>query len=364
MEPTDQPGPADQPANRPTSQPAHQRLKLLVMVGFVIAVVLLVRWGDDSESTDTDDQQALPEQDDTEPPTTTATTTTTTTTTTTEAPTTTTEDPGPTTTLSLYQLCERAKKTCGGYPPVTTTTKAPATTTTKAPATTTTTLYPTYFRPPCADEPLESGEGPNCTLEELHYPAIGTIISMEQGDVGCYPDLHSALTGEYFSPIGSFELCFTEDELVGLTSRFDYRVGAFSNCESAECDTSVYYWYLADAIVLGDAWLLLENTEWSVSVGHLENWDGTNDTGDLTYVGCDISQAENPEGSCLALTGGTKTCTDHTCVTTWTDDDHVYSLSSPISEDETWPPQTLTVTLNGEIVTESEGLEYVLSWAD
>jgi hypothetical protein len=42
----------------------------------------------------------------------------------------------------------------------------------------------------------------------------------------------------------------------------------------------------------------------------------------------------------------------------------VYSLSSPISEDETWPPQTLTVTLNGEIVTESEGLEYVLSWAD
>jgi hypothetical protein len=343
------------------------------MVAFVIAVVLLVRSGDDSDSTDTDDQQALPEQDDTEPPTTTATTTTTTTTTTTEAPTTTTEDPGPTTTLSLYQLCERAKKTCGGYPPVTTTTTGPATTTTttttKAPATTTTTLYPTYFRPPCADEPLESGEGPNCTLEELHYPAIGTIISMEQGDVGCYPDLHSALTGEYFSPIGSFELChtefFTEDELVGLTSRFDYRVDWWPNCGcECECETGMYRWYLHDAIVLGDAWLMVENTEWSVSVGHLENWDGTNDTGDLTYVGCDISQAENPEGSCLALTGGTKTCTDHTCVTTWTDDDHVYSLSSPISEDETWPPQTLTVTLNGEIVTESEGLEYVLSWAD
>ena len=358
MEPTDQPGPADQLAN--------QRLKLLALVGFVIAVVLLVRWGDDSESTETDNQQALPEQDDTEPPTTTATTTTTTTTT--EAPTTTTEDPGPTTTLSLYQLCERAKKTCGGYPPVTTTTTGPATTTTTT--TTTTTLhpqYPTYFRPPCADEPLESGEGPNCTLEELRYPAIGTIIEMQQGDVSCYQKLHSPLTGEYLSLLGSFELCYRdlmEGDLIGRTSRFDYRVASFSNCESAECDTGVYDWYLHDAIVLGDAWLMVENTEWSVSVGHLESWDGTNDTGDLTYVGCDISQAENPQGSCLALTGGTNTCTDQTCVTTWTDDDHVYSLSSPISEDETWPPQTLTVTLNGEIVTESEGLEYVLSSAD
>ena len=360
MQPIDQSEAAD--------RPAKEGLKLLAMVGVVIAVVLLVRWGGDSETDDDNDQQALPEQDDPEPPT----TTTEAPTTTTEAPTTTTENPEPTTTLSLYQLCERARKRCGGYPPVTTTTKGPTTTTTSTTTTTTTTTlhpqYPTYFRPPCADEPLESGEGPSCTLEELHYPAIGTILEMQQGDASCYQRLYSLLTGEYLSLLGSFELCYTEfvteDVLVGLTSRFDYRVGAFSNCNSAECDTSVYHWYLADAIVLGDAWLMAENAEWSVSVGHLESWDGTNDTGDLTYVGCDILQSENPQGSCLALTGGTKTCTDHTCITTWTDDDYVYSLSSPISEDETWPPQTLTVTLNGEVVTESEGLEYVLSWAD
>lgn len=53
MEPIDQSEAAD--------RPAKEGLKLLAMVGVVIAVVLLVRWGGDSESDDDDDQQALPE---------------------------------------------------------------------------------------------------------------------------------------------------------------------------------------------------------------------------------------------------------------------------------------------------------------
>ena len=345
-----------------------ERLKgLAVLALAVVVVVVLVSRGGDSEPAETVEQQASPEPADLE-----------TTTTTAPSVTVTIEVPGPTTTLSLEEWCRQVDKKCGGHVPSTTisaatTTVAPATTSV-APATTTvapTTTTTPADELPCDQQPLQAWQGPNCTLEELGYPAIGTIVSMEQGDVGCYPDLRSALTGEFFSPIGSFGLCFredfTEETLVGVTSRFDYRVGGFSNCESEECDSEVYYWYLHDAIVLGEAWLVLESAEWSVSVGHLERWDGTNGTGDFTYVGCKLSWLERRDGSCRVLTGGTKTCTDTTCTTQWEGDSEfevLYSLSSPITEDGSSPPRTLTVTYDGEPVQESAGLEVVLSWTD
>lgn len=181
-------------------------------------------------------------------------------------------------------------------------------------------------------------------LDTSSYPEIATIISLQAGDLMCYAEVMDA-SEQVFDLGATFEICDRSSQLINQTVRLNYRQENVADCESAEpCGRSRAEILIHEAVLLGDQWVVLSNDEWTVTVGQIETWDGQNNTGNLTYYGCDA------EGNCLALTGGAITCRDGMCYMNWRNGNYSYTLASEIGEEASGDTRLLVFEGEKEIL--------------
>jgi len=184
------------------------------------------------------------------------------------------------------------------------------------------------------------------------YPEIGELIELQPGDLKCYATVRDP-QGQVFDIGATFEVCDRQDELLNQTVRLVYSEENVADCPSNEpCGRSVRETLISDGIPLGEAWQVLSNGAWTVTVGRIESWDGTNNTGNMTYYGCDDT------GSCLSLTEGFTVCRNGVCNMSWANGDYAYTLSSEMSE-TAGGTSTLLVWQNGTEILRAENMEII-----
>ncbi|WP_144054261.1 hypothetical protein [Pleurocapsa sp. PCC 7319] len=95
---------------------------------------------------------------------------------------------------------------------------------------------------------------------------------------------------------------------------------------------------------------VLSNDNWTVSIGNEHSWTGRNNTGNLSYYGC------NRNCNCIYLTGGKITCRTGVCKTTWQNKNNTYILSSPITQTNARDqiPSTLTVSSDSKVILKTK----------
>lgn len=162
-----------------------------------------------------------------------------------------------------------------------------------------------------------------------NFPTIGVFNSARLGDLLCYVTVTSR-EGKTSEVGASADLCDRSPSLTNQTLRFIYddAVMPQEHCNNTGlCGANNRQTVISDVVMLGENWQVLSNGTWTVTVGQAETWDGRNNTGNLTYYGC------NDQNDCLALTEGKITCRDGVCHIGWQQDDYFYILSTPIVED-------------------------------
>lgn len=184
------------------------------------------------------------------------------------------------------------------------------------------------------------------------YPEIGVLTSAQAGDLKCYVTVRDP-QGQVFDLGATFEICDRQENLLDQTARFIYSTESVADCESAEpCGRSRQETLISDAVILGDDWSTYSNGQWTVTVGRLGSWDGTNNTGNLTYYGCDSS------GNCLSLTDGFLVCRNGVCNMSWENGDYAYTLSSELTE--TGDGDTSLLVWQGETeILRAENMEVI-----
>jgi hypothetical protein len=188
--------------------------------------------------------------------------------------------------------------------------------------------------------------------EDRGYPSIGVITEAQSGDIMCYATVMDR-QGQEFEIGAGFEICDRSETLFNQTVRFVYSEENVADCESAEpCGKSRTETLITDVVMLGDSWQVLSNGKWTVTVGQLDSWDGVNNTGGLTYYGCDT------QGNCLALDGGVTICRNGICNMAWENGNYAYTLSTELTETGD-SPTTLLVWNGSEEILNSPGLELV-----
>ena len=97
----------------------------------------------------------------------------------------------------------------------------------------------------------------------------------------------------------------------------------------------------------------LSNGEWTVTISNLNSWSGVNNTGNLTYRGCDA------QGKCLDLTGGKASARGGQLSYGWRNGEYFYSVSSSITTEERSASSsaTLVVRRGDQIILRATGLK-------
>jgi hypothetical protein len=184
------------------------------------------------------------------------------------------------------------------------------------------------------------------------YPEIGTLISAQSGDLACYTTVRDR-QGREFQILATYEICDRQSQLLNQTVRFIYEDGNVPDCESAEpCGRTRRETLIADVVELGDSWQVLSNGTWTVTVGRIGSWDGVNNTGGLTYYGCDSA------GNCLSLTDGFVVCRHGVCNMSWENGDYAYTLSSELREDHN-DQTTLLVWQGATEILRAENMQLI-----
>ena len=214
-----------------------------------------------------------------------------------------------------------------------------------------------------ADPDSDMGEG--LLPADLGLPVIGTITELQVGDISCYATVFDAL-GNETSVGATFEMCERGDDVLDVDARLLYSVASVADCESSEpCGRSRDEFLISDVLTLGAQWLVQSNADWIVTVGNLDTWAGVDNTGALTYYGCEANPGplvpglNDPQAGCLALEGGTVDCSGGTCTMAWRNGDFSYLLVGPIAEFGDPGPTTLQVLESDTVILESPGLEIV-----
>jgi hypothetical protein len=184
----------------------------------------------------------------------------------------------------------------------------------------------------------------------------GTITNVTQGDLMCYVDILNP-EGKNIPGVGAtFEVCENADTFLNQNSRFIYTTETVNDCESSEpCGKTRKEQLVSQVVVIGENWQTMDNGEWTVTLGRWESWDGVNNSGDVTYYGCDR------DGNCLYLEEGKVICRDGACSVGWSNGNYNYVVSTPITEDNMDVESTLTVTENGKILMEAKGFKTISS---
>jgi hypothetical protein len=162
-------------------------------------------------------------------------------------------------------------------------------------------------------------------------PSQGVVKRITQGDLKCYVTLVDA-SGTSHDLGATFEAC-NNSAALNQTVKLTYRTVAVSDCQSNEpCGKTRQESLISNLEVAGAAARpaspdsqAFGNSAWTIVVSNLNSWSGTNNTGNLTYRGCDS------QGQCIDLKGGTMSCRDGMCAMGWSNGDYRYSLKSPMS---------------------------------
>ncbi|MEA5579582.1 hypothetical protein [Anabaena sp. UHCC 0451] len=192
-------------------------------------------------------------------------------------------------------------------------------------------------------------------------PQIGTVKELVNGDLLCYVNLVDE-QGQENRVGASFEICAEERKFLNKKVRAVFTIESVNDCESAEpCGKSRQESIITKMEVLDEKTSTnpkesktqtISNGEWTITTGNHESWTGVNNTGNLTYKGCDA------KGQCLELTGGRVSCRDGKCVTGWTNGDYVYILEQPITEDGN-ADSTLIVRKGDQEILKATGFKEV-----
>lgn len=191
----------------------------------------------------------------------------------------------------------------------------------------------------------------------LTYPEIGTLVSAQAGDLMCYATVRDR-QGQEVQVGATYEVCDRQDELVDETVRFIYSEENVADCQSAEpCGRTRQETLISDAVMLGNSWQVLSNGDWTVTVGQIDSWDGVNNSGGLTYYGCDA------DGNCLSLDEGFVVCRNGVCNWSWANGDYSYTISSELTETGDGPTTLLAWQGSTEILR-AENMETIASSED
>jgi hypothetical protein len=97
------------------------------------------------------------------------------------------------------------------------------------------------------------------------------------------------------------------------------------------------------------------NQNVTITIQHLKVWSGVNNTGNVTYTGCDRQSRK-----CITLKGGTVSCRSGFCSTGWQNGRYFYSLQDPINEEES-PNLDLTLKIfkDSKLIRQDSNFEQV-----
>ena len=175
---------------------------------------------------------------------------------------------------------------------------------------------------------------PATATEQAALPAIATLTRIEPGDLQCYLSFTDS-QNQRFDIGGSFDIC--TEQYLNQSVQITYEAGTVNDCESIEpCgqtqDVILVTQLQSTAAPSSDQTppsdgTTYRNPNWTVSVSNSKSWSGINGTGDFHYRGCDRA------GNCLELTGGTATCRNGQCLTSWQNGKFSYTLISQLTED-------------------------------
>ncbi|AFZ55713.1 hypothetical protein H6G54_21760 [Anabaena cylindrica FACHB-243] len=216
------------------------------------------------------------------------------------------------------------------------------------------------------------------STNKTQQPQIATVKELVNGDLLCYATLVDEKGIEH--QVGaSFEICAEEAKFLNKKVRATYTIESVSDCESAEpCGKTRKESIITKMEVLGDQRSsnsenisgsiitgnqvisgeiskekyplvntkiqTISNGEWTISTSNHDSWTGINNTGNISYKGCDT------KGKCIELTGGKISCRDGKCVTGWKNGDYIYILEQPITEDGNAASTLIVKKGNSEIL--------------
>lgn len=209
------------------------------------------------------------------------------------------------------------------------------------------------------DETETSAKTGKTTQSETKVPKqlkVGTVKELVNGDLLCYVKL-VAENGTEYNEGASFEICAEETKFLNKKVRASYQIKSVNDCQSIEpCGKTRKESIITNMEVLDEKSSTktedskssksntISNGEWTITIGNTDSWTGVNNTGNLTYKGCDS------QGKCINLTGGKISCRDGKCVTGWTNGDYVYIVEQPITEDGNSPSTLIVRKGNSEIL--------------
>lgn len=216
---------------------------------------------------------------------------------------------------------------------------------------------PTPVNQPKAEVPVSQpkAEAPVTDLE----PEIGTVKAIQQGDLMCYITFIDE-AGKERTEGATFELCEKSGQYLNQRLRLIYGVRNVSDCQSNEpCGKTrranvVIKLDRIDAAAPTETQdrMVLKNSQWTIEVGNMNSWSGVNNTGDLTYRGC------NSQQECLELAQGKMSCRDGMCGILWVNGDYSYNLRFPMTNPDQpgRSPATLVVARGGKELQQIQNL--------
>jgi hypothetical protein len=290
--------------------------------------------------------------------------------------------------ISIFGCGNSPTNTANTAPESSTNTVAQSQTTTSPEAETETSTKTESIQKPESETSAKTAKTAKTTQSETKVPKqpeVGTVKELVNGDLLCYVKLVDE-NGTEYNEGASFEICAEEAKFLNKKVRASYQIQSVSDCQSIEpCgktrkESIITKMEVLDdqtssrsdnstsaSIIAGNQIVSAEiskekspsvnskshtisNGEWTITIGNADSWTGVNNTGNLTYKGCDS------QGKCINLTGGKISCRDGKCVTGWTNGDYLYILEQPITEDGN-SPSTLIVKKGDSEILKATGLK-------
>ncbi len=197
-------------------------------------------------------------------------------------------------------------------------------------------------------------------VTEQPGPKFGILTNIQAGDYRCYASI-TGQDGKQYNLGATFEVCtsqylhdvvqFTYERIPSLTCR---DVNFAEDCPEVSAQDATATEIVITQIEPIDSSQIVStsysNRDWNITVSSFEPWSGINNTGNATYKGCDS------EGNCIELSGGTSTCRDGECWTTWHNGNARYSIIETLGEE---PSQTarLLVLIDGQVGVDDSTLQ-------
>ncbi|WP_414575404.1 hypothetical protein [Anabaena sp. CCY 9402-a] len=179
-------------------------------------------------------------------------------------------------------------------------------------------------------------------------PEIFTVKELVTGDIICYATVVDEKGVEHRRST-SFEICAESEKYLNKKVRASYEIASLNDCESIEpCGKSRQESIISKMEILDEKTSsntqTHSNGKWRITIGNRDSWTGVNNTGNLTYKGCDA------KGNCISLTGGKVSCRRGECVMGWVNGDYRYIWSQAITEDANASPTLIVKKGDTEIL--------------